>query len=48
MIERDEYIAMLIETLQDDLFVMDREEIYDVLEFILDVMFKGDEVEEGL
>lgn len=43
MMERDQYIAALIETLQDDLFVMDKEEIWDVLEFILEVMFKGDE-----
>ena len=43
MITRDNYVIALIESLQDDLFVMDKEEVWDVLEHILDVLYGEEE-----
>jgi hypothetical protein len=48
MIDLDIYIAAVIEDIQDNIEFMDKEEIYDQLDHILDVMFKRVEVEEGL
>lgn len=38
MISRDEYIVRMLESLQDELEVMDYDEIYDTIEHILDIM----------
>lgn len=48
MIDRDMYIAAVIEDIQDNIGHMDKDEIWDQLEHILDVMFKRIELEEGL
>jgi hypothetical protein len=38
MISRDDYIVAILEELQDDLFTMDEEEIYDVLQFVIELL----------
>jgi hypothetical protein len=48
MSDHDMYIVAVIEDIQDNIGIMDKDEIWDQLEHILDVMFKRIELEEVL
>lgn len=42
MVTLDEYIIAVLEDLQDNLMVLDREEIYDIIDFVLELMTEDD------
>lgn len=42
MVTLDEYIIAVLEDLQDNLMVLDREEIYDIIDFVLELMAEDD------
>lgn len=48
MISRDAYIMAILEELQDDLFIMDEEEIWDVLQFVIELLADDRFIEEDI
>lgn len=48
MIRRDDYLIAVLEELQNDLYIMDEEEIWDVLQHIIELLADDIPIEEDI
>lgn len=46
MIRRDDYLIAVLEELQNDIFIMDEEEIYDVLQHVIEMLAEDEAINE--